>query len=218
MLSVTGLSANPRQSFVPPVWTELVEAVFTSTECGVLPGRVSARLPTHFLLLRQEKVSKEKASRSQGRCAVPCAARFGWGRAQTRLRLRQVPALIQPYLRCSALPERRGDKIQRRQAGDMCLSFRHTATNTRGHMKSPSIAQRGEGGDRGGSGELRLGSKASRYRSVIPTLANPRDRLFVWRRKRKVPRLPGQDPAWRQSKTASNKQPASSHQSTGCEC
>jgi hypothetical protein len=40
-------------------------------------SRVSARRPTYFLLLRQEKVSKEKASLSQGRCAVPCAARSG---------------------------------------------------------------------------------------------------------------------------------------------
>jgi len=30
---------------------------------------------SHFLLLRQKKVSKEKASRSQGRFAIPCAAR-----------------------------------------------------------------------------------------------------------------------------------------------
>jgi len=39
--------------------------------------------------------------------------------------------------------------------------------STRGHMKSPSIAQRGEGGVRGGSGELRLLSKANRGRSVM---------------------------------------------------
>ena len=44
--------------------------------------RVSARRPTHFLLLRQKKVSKEKASRSPGRCAVPCAARVERGRAE----------------------------------------------------------------------------------------------------------------------------------------
>ena len=45
-------------------------------------GRVSPRLATHFLLLRQKKVSKEKASRSPGRCAVPCAARAERGRAE----------------------------------------------------------------------------------------------------------------------------------------
>jgi hypothetical protein len=41
-----------------------------------------ARQRSNFLLLRQKKVTKEKASRSQGRCAVPCAARIGRGRAK----------------------------------------------------------------------------------------------------------------------------------------
>jgi len=47
--------------------------------------------------------------------------------------------------------------------------------STRGQMKSPSIAQRGEGEDRGGSGESRLLSKASRSRSVMqqPNAALP---------------------------------------------
>jgi len=45
-------------------------------------GRVSARRPTFFLLLRQKKEGKEKASRSPGRCAVPCAARVERGRAE----------------------------------------------------------------------------------------------------------------------------------------
>jgi hypothetical protein len=40
-------------------------------------SRVSARRPSSFLLLRQKKGTKEKASPSQGRCAVPCAARSG---------------------------------------------------------------------------------------------------------------------------------------------
>jgi hypothetical protein len=39
-------------------------------------------------------------------------------------------------------------------------------SSTRSQMKSPSIAQRGEGGARGGSGELRLLSRATRGRSV----------------------------------------------------
>ncbi len=45
-------------------------------------GRVSARRPRYFLLLRQRKVPKRKASRSPGRCAVPCAARVWRGRAE----------------------------------------------------------------------------------------------------------------------------------------
>ena len=59
---------------------------------------------THLFLLRQNKISQEKASRSQDRCAIPCAARLKWGQAQTRVRLKQVPALIHLSLRCSALP------------------------------------------------------------------------------------------------------------------
>ena len=39
-------------------------------------------------------------------------------------------------------------------------------SSTRDQMRSPSIAQRGEGGVRGGSGEWRLLPKANRERSV----------------------------------------------------
>ena len=65
-------------------------------------SRVSARQPTHFLLLRQEKVSKEKASRRQGRCAVPCAARIGrvWRKLGFASNMRQpdppAAALLSP--------------------------------------------------------------------------------------------------------------------------
>ena len=45
-------------------------------------GRVSARRPRYFSLLRQRKVPKRKASRSPGRFAVPCAARVERGRAE----------------------------------------------------------------------------------------------------------------------------------------
>jgi hypothetical protein len=43
----------------------------------VVASRVSPRRATHFLLLRQKKASKEKASRRPGRFAVPCAAQPG---------------------------------------------------------------------------------------------------------------------------------------------
>ena len=68
-------------------------------------GRVSARRPTHFLLLRQKKVSKEKASRSPGRCAVPCAARSERGRAELAFGSNNAhpdplaPALLSPATR-----------------------------------------------------------------------------------------------------------------------
>src|SRR5450830_237911 len=66
--------------------------------------RVSPRRANYFLLRRQEKVGKEKASRSQGPFGLPCAARAGRGIAQTRLRLKQGRSLIRPSLCCSALP------------------------------------------------------------------------------------------------------------------
>ena len=44
-------------------------------------------------------------------------------------------------------------------------------SSTHGQMKLPAIAQRGEGGAGGGSGELRLLSQANRERSVMPVLA-----------------------------------------------
>jgi hypothetical protein len=49
----------------------------TSNVVSFVASRVSPRRPPHFSLLRQRKVSKEKASLSQVRCAVPCAARSG---------------------------------------------------------------------------------------------------------------------------------------------
>ena len=41
-------------------------------------------------------------------------------------------------------------------------------SSTHGQMKPPSIAQRGEGGAGGGSGELSLLPQASHIRSVMP--------------------------------------------------
>ena len=66
------------------VWPSFVSSGFSIDKMGLNcdASRVSPRLATHFLLLRQKKVSKEKASRSPGRCAVPCAARAERGRAE----------------------------------------------------------------------------------------------------------------------------------------
>jgi hypothetical protein len=71
-----------------------------------LDGRHAGGCPaaTHFLLLRQKKVSKEKASRMRRPCALlraRCVARSGRGLARTRLRLKQSRALIRPALRYS---------------------------------------------------------------------------------------------------------------------
>jgi hypothetical protein len=71
--------------------------------CGSsdMVGRVSARRPRYFLLLRQKKVPKEKASRSPGRCAVPCAARVWRGRPKLAS-LRQRPPFSASH--CAAQP------------------------------------------------------------------------------------------------------------------
>ena len=64
---------------------------------------------THFLLLRQKKVSKEKATLLSAspslRYGATCGARSSRGLARTRLRLRQSRALIRLALRSSAQTE-----------------------------------------------------------------------------------------------------------------
>ena len=65
-------------------------------------SRVSARRPSSFLLLRQKKRTKEKASLRQVRCAVPCAARTGrvWRKLGYASNMRQphppAAALLSP--------------------------------------------------------------------------------------------------------------------------
>ena len=80
--------------------------------------------------------------------------------------LRQSLALIHFRLRSSAQPDGWGgeEKYQLRIRGDLTRKARQIknvgvmfarGSSTRSQMKSPSIAQRGEGGVRGGSGELK---------------------------------------------------------------
>jgi hypothetical protein len=81
---------------------------------------LSPRRATYFLLLRQKKVGKEKATRSLGPCAslrAPCGARAKRGLARTRLRLRQSRSLFRLTLRSSAQPGRGGVRIQNRIQG-----------------------------------------------------------------------------------------------------
>ena len=167
-------------------------------------SRVSPRRATYFSLLRQKNLRKRKATRWSGsfwgqspnspslqlalwvRCPAPLrngcltpitqtsGARQKRGQAQTRLRLRQVPALIRFCLRSSAQPDGWGERMRTR--GALTRSARqgvfHFAvmfargSSTRGQMKFPSIAQRGEGGPRGGSGESGLLSKAASSQQV----------------------------------------------------
>ena len=81
-------------------------------------------------------------------------------------RLRQSLALIHFWLRSSAQPDGWGrrqiqnsnpdslkrEALQGRDSQQTVMFARERSA--RGHMKSPSIAQRGEGGARGGSGEF----------------------------------------------------------------
>ena len=84
--------------------------------------------------------------------------------------LRQSLALIRFRLRSSAQPDGWRSENQYPNTGPHPESLKRAALqgresqqtamcarerSTRGHMKSPSIAQRGEGGARGGSGESR---------------------------------------------------------------
>ena len=59
--------------------------------------------------------------------------------------------------------------------------------STRGQMKSPSIAQRGEGGVRGGSGESVLLFRTNRERSVTPEA--PKNHHLPERLNTKIPAI-----------------------------
>ena len=127
----------------------------------VLPtSRDSPRRATYFSLLRQRNLRKRKATRWSGSFRFApgnCGARQKWGLARTRLRLKQSRALIRFCLRSSAQPDgwkrrqlpnvrtihpeqkkRAALLLRESQAAVMCARER----SARGHMKSPSIAQR----------------------------------------------------------------------------
>jgi hypothetical protein len=85
---------------------------------------------SNFLLLRQKKVTKEKATRSLGPCAslrATCGARLRRGLAQTRLRLKQARSLIRLRLRSSAQPGR-GNRERGQKTG---IPTRQLQTRTR---------------------------------------------------------------------------------------
>jgi hypothetical protein len=153
-----------------------------------------ARRQLTFLLGRQKKSKQKKrrpcCQRPSASLRATCGARSSRGRARTRLRLRQSPVLIRLALRSSAHTEGWGMKAgsgsesesgtdtdagrpdARSASGRVQLAVMYArGRSTRGQMKSPSIAQRGEGGARGGSGELRLLPRADHRRSVTQKTA-----------------------------------------------
>jgi hypothetical protein len=183
--------------------------------------RVSARRPTYFLLLRQKKVSKEKASRSPGRCAVPCAARVERGRAELAFgsnNARPDPlatALLSPATRRDAgagsdttSPEN-VSSVQ--NASDLaplirqrCLPGGDAPKARRGGIPSLAVMRRrvAQGlADQGGRclsaaslGRPRLDRATQRTRRAAHS-ARLSFGYFSLAKQRKVPRQPGRDPA-----------------------
>ena len=132
----------------------------------------------------KKKVSKEKGDPAvcvpalrSGQPAVLGPAGAGLELAS----LRQSPVLIRLDLRSSAHTEGWGMKVGAELGSDAGRRDARSASRrsqwavmyargrtTRGQMRSPSIAQRGEGRARGGSGESVLLPKADHRRSVTP--------------------------------------------------
>ena len=77
--------------------------VFVCCYFAPVTSRVSARQPSYFLLLRQKKVTKKKAShvRAASRCLALLAA---FGTLANSLRSNSASVLIRTLLRCSARP------------------------------------------------------------------------------------------------------------------
>ena len=92
-----GLPCSLIEGFVLPL-RSVASALCLRAEAGG-----SSRRPRHFSLLRQSKVPKRKATRSQGHFVVPCAARARGVPAKLAA-LKQTRGLIPLSLRCSALP------------------------------------------------------------------------------------------------------------------
>ena len=137
--------------------------------CANKPG--VARRQLTFLLRRQKK-SKQKKRRPDGLGPLRCAAgqppvlRQKRGLARTRLRLRQSRALARFCLRSSAQPDgwkarqtfecryrtphpecRTREALPARESQQAVMFARERSA--RDHMRSPSIAQRGEGNTKG---------------------------------------------------------------------
>ena len=186
--------------------------------------RVSARRPTHFLLLRQKKVSKEKASRSPGRSAVPCAARVERGRAELAFgsnNARPDPlaaALLSPATRHESESESESGTASpesahpTEKAADLAPPVRQRCPPggdapkaRRGGIPSLAVMRwrvaQGQA-DQGGRclsaaslGRPRLGRATQRTRRA----AHPARLSFGYfslAKQRKVPRQPGRDPAY----------------------
>ena len=193
-------------------------SLFTVSSCEA--SRVSARRPTHFSLLRQRKVSKRKASLSQGRCAVPCAARVRWGRSQTRLSPQTCARLIPPAPALLSPVSMASDANSQYQYQLRSLGFAIANSLSRPHHLDASISERAPEGESaparaieavpssaalGGSG-LALFER-SEFSQTPPNASSAGNReaartparlffgYFLLAKQKKVARPPGRDPA-----------------------
>ncbi len=173
------------------VRAEPVEAVFAFYVCG-LPEPVGRGLPGgNSLSFASPKESKQRKGdpavcdpSSLTLRGVTCGARSSRGRARlASLKIARPdpsgPALLGAYRRVEERNEH-GNKnpeslkraaLQGRDSQAAVMFARERSA--RGQIKSPSIAQRGEGGARGGSGESKLLPWADNSSGVMPTTALP---------------------------------------------
>jgi len=163
-----------------------------------------ARLRTHFLLLRQEKVSKEKASRSQGRGAVPCAARCE-GETRKLARRAQTCAPLDPLAPALLSPANGANQKTRNQTAGQGRAMarpggaRLLAVVWTSPLAGLSSAAAGGSGralfERSEFSPTPHDASSARNRVAALTPARLSFGYFALAKQRKVPRPPGRDPA-----------------------
>ena len=171
---------------------EPVEAAFASGVGGFPASRGLPGGNSLFFCVAKRKVSKRKGDPMVRvpplRCGQPAVLAEN-GVELELAALRQSLALIHFRLCSSAQPDgwqrkqntkdtndknpecRKRKALPARESQESVMFARERSA--RGHMRFPSIAQRGEGGVRGGSGELKLLPSATRRRSVTLTSLIP---------------------------------------------
>ena len=179
-------------------------SLFDGFSCGA--GRVSPRQASSFLLLRQKKGTKEKASRRQGRCAVPCAARARWGRAQTRCAqtcARLIPpdaALLSPVSTAANANKQVQYQYQLRSLGFAIANSPQPA-----QAFDASTGERAPEGESVPAFAIEAVPSSAGNREAARTLARLSFGYFSLAKQRKVARLPGRNPAFAARKNPTKK-------------
>jgi len=160
-------------------------------------GRVSPRRATHFLLLAQEKVSKEKGSRSQCPFGVPCAAQHcqdGTSEGQTAENRTSKPQQPKPW---SMKPECETKQPDKDAPWRVLVGL--VSDFTRRSEEASSAGSGGSGArmfERSEFARTPPGPSNAAYRRSRAT--NPARLLFAYfllAKQEKVGRPPGRDPA-----------------------